>query len=269
MQKPDSDAHAMNPESVALVTAGASGIGRCVAEKLAAHGCRIHICDIDQNAIDEFLLANPDASGTRADVSSADDVDRVFADLEAKYGRLDVLVNNAGVAGPTAAVEDIDPKDWDRTLAIDLNSVFYCARKAVPLLKKNGGSMINMSSTAGVHGCPGRAPYVAAKWAIIGLTKTLAMELGEAGIRVNAICPGSVEGERIDRVVARDAKRQGKSEDEIRDIYHRQTSMRTFIEADDVANMVMFLASSTGRFVSGQALGVDGHTETLGHWAED
>ena len=227
------------------------------------------MCDIDEKAVDDFLSANPAATSTIADVSSADDVERLFADLERHYGRLDVLVNNAGIAGPTANIEDVDPEDWDRTLAVDLNSTFYCSRKAVPLLKKSKGSIINMSSSAGIMGCPGRTPYVASKWAIIGLTKTLAMELGKFGVRVNAICPGCVEGERIDGVVASDARHQGKTEEEIRNIYQRQASMRIFISADDVANMALFLASDMGRFVSGQAIGVDGYTETLANWMED
>lgn len=206
---------------------------------------------------------NPSATATVADVSSVEDVDRIFADIESMYGRLDVLVNNAGVSGPTAEAHEIEPADWDRTIAIDLNGAFYCARKAIPFLKRSVGSIINMSSTAGIMGCPGRAPYVASKWAIVGLTKTLAMELGKHGVRVNAICPGSVSGERIDRVVASDAKRQGKLEEEIRNIYQSQVSMRQFVSATDVANMALFLSSDMGRMVSGQAIGVDGHTETL------
>lgn len=253
----------MKPDTVVLVTAGASGIGKEIAETFLANGCSVHVCDINPAAIKAFMELNPSATATVADVSSVEDVDRIFADIESTYGRLDVLVNNAGVSGPTAEAHEIEPADWDRTIAIDLNGAFYCARKAIPFLKRSVGSIINMSSTAGIMGCPGRAPYVASKWAIVGLTKTLAMELGKHGVRVNAICPGSVSGERIDRVVASDAKRQGKSEEEIRIIYQSQVSMRQFVSATDVANMALFLSSDMGRMVSGQAIGVDGHTETL------
>lgn len=253
----------MKPGTVVLVTAGASGIGKEIAETFLANGCSVHVCDINPAAIKVFMELNPSATATVADVSSVEDVDRIFADIESMYGRLDVLVNNAGVSGPTAEAHEIEPADWDRTIAIDLNGAFYCARKAIPFLKRSVGSIINMSSTAGIMGCPGRAPYVASKWAIVGLTKTLAMELGKHGVRVNAICPGSVSGERIDRVVASDAKRQGKSEEEIRNIYQSQVSMRQFVSATDVANMALFLSSDMGRMVSGQAIGVDGHTETL------
>lgn len=247
--------------SVALVTAGASGIGRCIAETLQANDSRIHVCDVDEAAINLLLADHPSMTASVADVSSVTDVDRLFDDIEQRYGRLDILVNNAGVAGPTAEVENVDPADWDRTIAVDLNSAFYCARKAVPYLKESAGCIINMSSTAGLRGFAARAPYVAAKWGIIGLTKTLAIELGEYGVRVNAVCPGSVEGERIDGVIAREANRQGVSKDEIRKSFESQASLRRFLSPEDVANMVLYLTSASGNGISGQAIRVDGHTE--------
>jgi NAD(P)-dependent dehydrogenase (short-subunit alcohol dehydrogenase family) len=252
----------ISPGQVILVTAGASGIGRTIAETFLSHAGRVHVCDIDSSAIDDFMDDNPGASV--ADVSDAGMVDALFADLEERYGALDVLINNAGVAGPTQLLEDIEPADWNRTLAVNLNGHFYCARRAIPLLKRSaGGSIIGISSTAGLFGCPSRAPYAASKWALIGLTKTLAMELGPFGIRVNAICPGSVEGKRIEQVIEREAREQGRTPDEIRNAYLRQTSMRRFIDAQDVANMALFLASDSGKSISGQAMGVDGHTESL------
>ena len=191
------------------------------------------------------------------------------AELADRHDRLDILVNNAGIAGPTAHVEDIDAGDWDQTIAVNLNGQFYCARRAVPMLKAaGGGSIINMSSSVAFSGCPMRAPYTAAKWAVIGFTKTLAMELGSDGIRVNAICPGSVEGPRIDAVIERDAQRRGIDTEEIRDLYLRQSSLRCFIGADDVANLAVFLASDAGAKISGQALGLDGHTESLANWLD-
>jgi NAD(P)-dependent dehydrogenase (short-subunit alcohol dehydrogenase family) len=168
------------------------------------------------------------------------------------------------VAGPVAGFEDIGLADWEHTLAVDLSSPFYFIRKVVPLMKKSGGgSIINIASSAAFHGCPLRSPYSASKWAILGLTKTWAMELGPFGIRVNAICPGSVDGERIRTVIERDANAQGKSVEEIRQSYLAQSSMRIFIDPEDVANLALFLASPRGAKISGQALGLDGHTESF------
>jgi NAD(P)-dependent dehydrogenase (short-subunit alcohol dehydrogenase family) len=234
--------------SVVLITAGAAGIGRVMAEAFIEQDFRVYVCDSDPAAIESFLQANPDAMATQADVSDVAQVAEVFEDLTTRYRRLDVLVNNVGISGPTAHVEDIKPVDWDRTIAVDLNAHFYCARQAIPLLRKSRGSIINIASNAAFTGCPGRAPYAASKWGIIGLTKTLAMELGPDGIRVNAICPASVEGERL--------------------VYLRQSSMRTFIRADDVANLALFLASNQASKISGQAIGLDGNTETLANWLD-
>jgi NAD(P)-dependent dehydrogenase (short-subunit alcohol dehydrogenase family) len=249
---------------IVLITAGAAGIGRRIAEKFLSNGCSVHICDIDHVAIDDFIADNPNASASVADVSEVGQVEVLFKDILRRYGRLDILVNNAGIAGPTANFEDITTEDWDRTIAIDLNGQFYVTRLAVPIMKQAGsGSIINISSSAGLFGCPKRAPYVASKWAMIGITKTLAMELGPWGIRVNAICPGSVEGRRIERVIERDACNRNCSPEEIRKIYQGQISLRRFVTADEVANMAAFLASDMCGSISGQAIGVDGHTESL------
>ena len=177
-------------------------------------------------------------------------------------------MNNVGVAGPTAPVEEIDPEEWDRTISIDLSSAFYAVRRAVPLLKKQGGSIINIASNAAMSGLPLRSPYTASKWALIGLAKTWAMELGCNGIRVNAICPGSVNGPRIDGVIDKDAQQRGLSADAVRDVYLRQSSMRVFVDAVDVAEAVRFLCSPAGRYISGQSIGVDGHTEGLSNWLD-
>ena len=161
----------------------------------------------------------------------------------------------------------LEDDDWDRTIAIDLNGQFYITRRAVPMLKQSGGgSIVNIASNAAMFGCPLRSPYTAAKWAMIGLTKTWAMELGPDNIRVNALCPGSVKGERIDRVIERDASERNMSISAIREAYERQSSMRMFVEPQDVANMALFLSSSLGSAISGQAIGIDGHTEGLANW---
>lgn len=255
------------PDQVVLVTAGAAGIGRCIAETYLKHGCNVHICDIAQASIDDFLTANPAATASVADISNPSQVDQLFVDIDSAYKRLNILINNAGIAGPTAAVEEIAIDDWNTTININLNGQFYITRLAVPLIKKSGGgSIVNISSNAALFGCPLRSPYTAAKWALIGLTKTWAMELGPNNIRVNALCPGSVNGPRIEQVIAKDAEQRGLGVESVRDIYQRQSSIRKFVDAQDVANMALFLSSDLGANISGQAIGVDGHTEGLSNW---
>ena len=252
---------------VALVTAGASGIGRCIAETLLAHGCRVHVCDVNGEALEDFLRDNSGACGSLADVSDCSQVQRMFDELLENHGQLNILVNNAGIAGPTAQVEDIDSEDWERTINVDLNGQFYVTRLAVPLLKRaGGGSIINISSNAALFGCPLRSPYAAAKWAMVGLTKTWAMELGASNIRVNALCPGSVNGPRIERVIVTEAEERGVCADSLRNVYQRQSSLRRFVDAQDIADMALFLSSTMGAAISGQAIGVDGHTEGLSNW---
>ena len=254
-----------------------------VAESFLQQGSVVYVCDIDAAALTEAASTNEEAASTseeaksdrgilhcvEADVSCYEDVQRFFAQIEAEQGRLDVLVNNAGVSGPTAPAESVDPADWDRTIAVNLSGQFYCAREAIPLLKAaGGGSIVNVSSNVAFSGLPLRAPYTASKWAVIGLTKTLAMELGVHKIRVNAVCPGSVSGERIEGVIERDAAERGMTAEQIRDVYLRQSSMRLFASAQDVANTILFLTSDEGGVISGQAIGLDGHTETLANWLD-
>jgi NAD(P)-dependent dehydrogenase (short-subunit alcohol dehydrogenase family) len=247
-----------------MVTAGAAGIGRAIAQAFSDDGARVHVCDVDEGALESFAGECPEARVSRADVASVTEVDAFFDAAQAWLGGLDVLINNAGIAGPTGRVEDIDPEDWDRTLAINVNGQFYCARRAVPLLKAaGGGSIVNLSSIAGVMGFPLRTPYAASKWAVVGLTKSLSMELGEFGIRVNAICPGAVAGPRIDRVIAADAEARGLPLETVRQSYLNQNSLRNFIEPESIAQKVLFLCSSMGEQISGQALSVDGDTHTL------
>ncbi len=248
-----------------LITAGAGGIGECLARTFCREGSRVHICDTNAQALEQMLAVNQGAiTGTIADVSEPEAVDRLFDDVRSELGGLDVLINNAGIEGPIGPVEGVSPEAWRRTIAVNLDGQFLCARNAVPLLESaGGGSIINMSSTAGLGGCPNRAAYVASKWAVIGLTKTLAMELGIFGIRVNAICPGSVEGERIRRVIKADAEALGKSVEEVRASYVKVNSMRTLIQPDEIANLARFLCAETNSHITGQALSVDGYTETL------
>jgi NAD(P)-dependent dehydrogenase (short-subunit alcohol dehydrogenase family) len=247
-----------------LVTGGASGIGWAIAIVLQEHGARVHLCDASSEMLAQALREQPAMSGSVADVADALDVDRVFDDVRQLVGGLDVLVNNAGIAGPTAAVEDITPDDWSRTMAVNITGQFLCARRAVPFLKAaGGGSIINMSSAAGRLGYPLRTPYAASKWAVIGFTETLAMELGPHAIRVNALLPGVVEGERIRRVITARADAQGVSYDEMERQYLGQVSLRRMVTPADVAAMVLFLCSPAGRNISGQSLGVCGNVESL------
>ena len=248
----------------AIVTAGANGIGRAIAETLMEAGARVHICDVDEAQIAAMREASAGLGATLADVADVAAVDRLFDEALGAMGGLDILVNNAGIAGPVAPVDEIDPEDWRRCIAVDLDGPFLCARRAVPAIREaGGGSIVNISSSAGLFGFPNRSPYAAAKWGVIGFTKTLAMEQGPHRIRVNAICPGSVSGPRIDSVIAGAADVRGISVNEMREIWQRQISMRTFVEAQDIANMVLFVCSDAGAMISGQALAVDGHTESL------
>lgn len=247
-----------------LVTAGAGGIGRAIADTFASHGARVHVCDIDEEGLARCREAQPDFGISRCDVADEAQVESLFEDLRGTLGGLDVLVNNAGIAGPTGGVAEIDPADWRRTIAVNLDSQFYCARLAVPLLRESGnGAMINISSVAGRLGYAFRTPYAATKWAVVGFTKSLAIELGPEGIRVNAILPGVVEGPRIDRVIAARAETMGLSHAEMEQQYLSKVSLRRMVTGQDIANMALFLCSPAGANISGQALSVCGNVETL------
>jgi NAD(P)-dependent dehydrogenase (short-subunit alcohol dehydrogenase family) len=242
-----------------LVTAGAAGIGRAFASTFFEAGAQVFVCDIDTAALSAFSAAHPQIGTTLADVAVPAQVDAMFDAAIAFLGGLDVLINNAGISGPTAKIEEISIADWDRTIAVDLSGMFYCTRRAVPLLKASGGgSIINLSSIGGRLGYPLRTPYSAAKWAVVGFTKSLAMELGPSNIRVNALQPGVVEGERVDRVISARAKALGISDDAFREQFVSTISLRRMVSAHDIANMALFLATPAGQNISGQALSVCG-----------
>lgn len=247
-----------------LITAGASGLGLEMATLFSSVGAQVFICDIDEKALAHAHSVLPDLWSMVADVSDEDSVARLFEQVQAQMGGLDVLVNNAGIAGPTGYVETLSKKDWDRTLAVNITSQFLCARLAVPLLKKStGGVIINLSSAAGHLGFAGRSPYAASKWAVVGFTKTLAIELGHAGIRVNAILPGAVDGERIRAVIAAKADTLGMPVAELTSRYANQAALGRMVTARDIANMAVFVASDAAANITGQALAVDGHTQAL------
>ncbi len=247
-----------------LITAGAAGIGRAIVECLAAHSARIFICDISEEALADVRIAFPQVGSIKADVSDEDQVDAMFDAVAARLGGLDALINNAGIAGPTGAVEDIDPSDWRRCIDVCLTGQFLCARRAVPMLKAaGGGSIVNMSSAAGKFGYAFRTPYSSAKFASIGLMESLAKELGPHNIRVNAIRPGIVEGPRMDGVIRDRAGQVDVSFDEMKDEYLAKISLRRMVSPHDVAAMVAFLLSDAGANISGQSIGVDANVETL------
>ncbi len=248
----------------AIVTAGAGGIGRAIADALIGHGARVHVCDVDEAALAAFRAAHPNAAATRADVAEEAEVARLFAEASAGLGGLDLLVNNAGIAGPTGAVEAILPADWRRCLDVGLTGQFLCTRLAVPMLKAaGGGAIINMSSAAGRFGYAWRTPYAAAKWGVIGFTQSLAKELGPANIRVNAILPGIVAGPRIEGVIAARARQENVPYAAMEKTYLDRVSLRRMVTAEDVAGAVLWLVSAAGANISGQSLGVDGNVESL------
>jgi NAD(P)-dependent dehydrogenase (short-subunit alcohol dehydrogenase family) len=254
----------IKPGLRALVTAGGSGIGRVIAAALHEDGARVHVCDIAEATLAECRRVLPGIGTTCADVASEADVERLFAEVRRELGGLDVLVNNAGIAGPTGAIDELDPAAWRRTVDINLNGQFYCARLAVPMLRQSGeGVIINISSVAGRLGYAFRTPYSATKWAIVGLTKSLAIELGPSGIRVNSILPGIVEGPRMQGVISARAQQLGISKEAMEQRYLEKVSLRRMVSPDDVASMVLFLCSPAGRNISGQALSVCGNVETL------
>jgi NAD(P)-dependent dehydrogenase (short-subunit alcohol dehydrogenase family) len=247
-----------------IVTAGAAGIGRAIAGAFLEQGARVFICDVDAAALEDFRNAHPKAGATTADVAQADQVDRLFKEAAGALGGLDVLVNNAGIAGPTGPVEEISQEDWRKTLAINLEGQFLCTRRAVPLLRQaGGGCIINLSSAAGRFGFARRTPYSASKWGVVGFTKSLAVELGPDNIRVNAILPGAVDGPRIRRVISAKAESLGVPLAEMEKRYVSQASLKRMVTADDIAGMAVFLASPAGFNVSGQALAVDADTQYL------
>ena len=247
-----------------VVTAGGAGIGRAIARTFLEHGARVHICDIDEAALAETRKNSPSITQSRADVALLGDVERLFEDAKRALGGLDVLVNNAGIAGPTAKVEDVKPEDWDRCIAVDLSGMFYCTRKAMPMIKAaGGGSIVNLSSAAGRHGFPQRSPYSAAKFGVVGFTKSLAIEAGPAKVRVNCILPGLVEGERNKRIVAAKAEALGISHKAMEEKFVETTSLRSMVSAQDIANMALFLCTPPGSRITGQALAVDADVRYL------
>ena len=247
-----------------IITAAADGIGKVIAEAYLREGAKVAVCDIQEDKVAAFAAAHPEALAEVCDVADeaalAAWMDRALAFL----GGCDTLVNNAGIAGPTAEIETIPLEQVKSCLQIGLVSHFLCTAKVLPGMKaQKSGLIVNLSSAAGLHAFPLRTPYSATKWAVIGVSKSLAAEVGADGIRVNAICPGAIAGDRIDRVISARAEAEGRPLEEVRDEMAGRASLRTFIPPEDIAGCVLYLDSPAGCRVSGQALAIDGHLRSL------
>tara|TARA_B100000700_G_scaffold107224_1_gene120989 strand:- start:1 stop:786 length:786 start_codon:yes stop_codon:yes gene_type:complete len=250
-----------------IISAGASGIGWATAKICLSKGAYVYLCDIDNkslNKIKKHPLANKKLFYYECDASDEDDVSNFFSQVNRKTKKVDALINNVGVAGPTGTIEKLSSEDWEKTLKINVISHFYFTKLAIPMLKKNkGGSIINISSGAGIMGFPLRSPYAASKWAVIGLTKTLAMELGKFKIRVNAICPGTIKGDRMIRVIRDKAKFLKVSKKKIEKDFISMASMNCWINEEDIGKMCSYLISSDGEKISGQAIPIDGNATRM------
>lgn len=244
-----------------IVTAGAQGIGRAIVEAYLAEGAQVATCDINEAALETLP---GEVFRQLADMGDAGQIAGFMTAAMAHLGGLDVLVNNAGIAGPTGPVEEIDPADWEACLNVCLTSQFHCVRHAVPALRQSGNaSIINLSSMAGRVGFALRTPYAAAKWGVIGLTKSLSIELGRDGIRCNAILPGLVAGDRQRRVLEAKAQRQGRSFEEVEASAFSHTSLKEYVQPEQIADQILFLTSPRGRTISGQAVSVCGDCQML------
>ncbi len=247
-----------------MITAAASGIGRAIAKAFADEGARVHICDVNADAVAAFAEEFPDITATTVNVRSETEVDAWFDTVLADMEGLDVLVNNAGIKGPTAPIDDIELADWKECIEICLDAQFLCARRAAPVLKaQRSGCIINMSSNAGQFGFGNRTPYAAAKWGVIGLTKSLAIELGPYNVRCNAICPGAVRGPRIQKVIEGEAALRGVGAQLVAAELVSQQSLTRFTEPDEVAALAVYLASPQAFMINGQDIAIDGHVETF------
>ena len=250
-----------------IISAGASGIGWATSKVCLSKGAYVYLCDINNKSLNKIKknpLYNKRLFAYECDASDEDEVSNFFNEVNKKTKKIDALINNVGIAGPTGTIEKLSSDDWEQTLKINVISHFYFTKLAIPMLKKNkGGSIINISSGAGIMGFPLRSPYAASKWAVIGITKTLAMELGKFKIRVNAICPGTIKGDRMVKVIRDKAKFLKTSKKLIEKDFVSMASMNCWIYEDDIGKMCAFLISYEAERISGQIIAVDGNAIRL------
>lgn len=242
-----------------LVTGAGSGIGKHIAASFLAAGDDVYVCDINADAL---AKASAELEGLKTgicDISDRRQIAAMVSDAAEKLGGLDVLVNNAGIAGPTAPVRDFDSDQWEQVLNVNLTGTFNVTKNAIPHLAASGaGVIIIMSSAAGRFGYPNRSAYSTTKWGLIGFTKTLSMELGDDGIRVNAILPGGVDGDRLQNVLRHRAEAENKSLEEMRAIIMTNQSLKYFVDPAAIAALAVFLASDAAKSISGQIFPIDG-----------
>jgi len=249
-------------DEVVVVTGASRGIGRAISVAFAGEGARIALAARSKAELEETERQVTAAGGrclvVPTDLTKAEDIEAMVATARKAFGPIDVLVNNAGIAGPTANCEDVKPDDWDSTFAVNVRAPFLCCRAVLAEMKRRRkGRIINIGSMSGKRPLAQRTPYTAGKMAIVGLTRTLAWEVGEYGITVNTISPGPVAGPRIEAVLANMAKASGKPRDEVAfDAFLRHSALRRFVDAGDVARMAVFLASEGGRNMTGQDINV-------------
>ena len=255
------------PSKNIIISAAADGIGWAITKSCLEKDYSVYLSDINQQKIDEIKdhpLINNKIFIDNVDANNPDSIEKYFDSIKEKTATIDALINNVGIAGPTGPMESLSISDWKRTIEVNINGHFYFTKHAIPLLKaNNGGSIINISSTAGLFGFPLRTAYAASKWAVIGITKSLAMELGDFNVRVNAICPGSVAGDRMKRVIEAKAKSIEVPEEELQQDYESMVSLKTFVDKEDIASMALFLISNKAKRISGQVMTVDGNTERM------
>jgi len=250
-----------------IISAGASGIGWAITKICLSKGATVYLCDIDAKNINKTKkhpLNNKRLFTYECDASDEYDVENFFDKVIKKTKKINALINNVGIAGPTGAIEKLSSEDWEKTLKVNVVSHFYFTKLAIPMLKKNReGSIINVSSGAGIMGFPLRSPYAASKWAVVGMTKTLAMELGKFKIRVNAICPGTIKGNRMVRVIRDKANFLKMSKKKIEKEFISMASMNCWIYEEDISKFCSFLISDDAERISGQVIGVDGNAIRL------
>ncbi|MBI1448153.1 MULTISPECIES: SDR family oxidoreductase [Acinetobacter] len=247
-----------------FISAGGSGIGRCIAEAFLNNDDEVFICDINAKSLEQFHKDYPKLHIHACDLAEPEQIKLMFAEAIKKLGHIDVLVNNTGISGPTIAADELSFDDWNTVINLNLNSTFLITQLAIPLLKQSGaGVIINMSSIAGRLGYPYRLAYSTSKWGLIGFTKTLSMELGADNIRVNAILPGAVDGDRVQRVLQARADVAQNSLEKVTQNALKNQSLKYFVNPKHIADLCLFLASDSGRSISGQILPIDGDKQCL------